>query len=63
MTTTYATVDGEVRDHDLMFQGQPDPSCYGCLGTGELQGFGHQGEPCHCKFTCDRHESICEPDA
>lgn len=29
----------------------PDPSCYGCLGTGKIQGFGQQGKTCPCT-TC-----------
>jgi hypothetical protein len=31
-------------------------SCYGCLGTGRLVGFGSRGEPCPCVarcFACD----------
>lgn len=28
--------------------GIPNPNCYGCLGTGRIQGFGHHGEHCIC---------------
>lgn len=28
---------------------EPDPDCYGCLGTGEIKGFGvRPGAPCPC---------------
>lgn len=26
----------------------PNPDCYGCLGTGAIKGFGHDGERCDC---------------
>lgn len=34
----------------------PNPSCYGCLGTGVLQGFGMQGRnvPCSCVSKTNR---------
>jgi hypothetical protein len=61
MSTTYETIDGEVAAHDLIHDGKPDPSCYNCLGTGKAQGFGQAGTPCHCRYTCERHETTCEP--
>ncbi len=31
---------------------QPDPDCYGCLGTGRIVGFGMTGAPCRCVPVC-----------
>lgn len=28
--------------------GAPTESCYSCLGTGRIKGFGHDGKQCPC---------------
>jgi hypothetical protein len=50
-------IDHDGITHDIA--GEPDPDCYGCLGTGILKGFGVSGTPCHCKYNCERHEQAC----
>lgn len=34
-------------DDELM---EPDPACYACGGTGEIQGFGRSGQRCPCTY-------------
>lgn len=36
------------------------PHCYGCNGSGKIDGFGMSGERCMCVAEC---ESCCEPFA
>lgn len=35
------------------FGAGPIPDCYGCLGTGKIQGFGHHGKKCPCLYAED----------
>jgi hypothetical protein len=58
MKVAYATIDGEIREHELTFDGHPDPSCYNCEGSGKFI----TGPSCSCRFTCDYHETICEAE-
>lgn len=47
----------------------PNPSCYGCLGTGKIVGFGMTGNECMCVVRCYEceepiaweHDDECKP--